>query len=329
MKITKLLFLSLLVFQMGHVGGMELSDMPMDIMLPIVRHTMWMDVENREDNQLLPPKKCKYSKQCECHNQNNMWHTIKRNHALQLISKDFTRVFWHCFTLPEFTLRDKDKFISKLLRMWNTSNFSTVYRSGSPMPSIADMAISMQASLSPVLYRSIVTPWTDQKCNPEFVCVILESGNADKIINQRYSLSTPFTFLCLAVLYRHLEIVELLLKYPAIDVNDTFPLYWAAYHGQTEMVKLLLAHPQIQVNALDCLGETVLFVFVRTGFSDEIILRSSLDLLVHAGADSTIKNKDGKTVLDVVRERPGLQGKLEVFEQEFAFCHISLGGNSV
>lgn len=331
MKITKLLLLSLLIAQAGCISGMQLSDMPMDIMRFIVRDVMWIDVESTDNNQ--KSKICKkhildaeimaiYNmwpdalfEQNERSGQNGVWHTIKRNHALQLVSKNLRRIFWSCFALPEFTLQERDIFIASLLCMWNTNDFQIKPRSEYPMPPIAEIAVNMQASLYVVLYKAI----SSQKCNLEFVRVILTSDNADEVINRTLYGFTP---LSLAVIHGHLEVVKLLLLHPAIDVNDTHPLYRAVDHGQLEMVKLLLAHPQVKVNAKRYNGETALFACINRYSNSYLYLapsRSLLDLLINAGADSALKNKKGETVLDVARGMPNLQSEvLEIFEQVFA-----------
>ncbi len=298
--------LSVLVFQTGYIGGMESSIIPKELMPFIIRHAMAVEVENREYNQMSPPKRYKYI------NQNDVWHAIKNKYALQLVCKDFKQMFWH--RLQEFTLQEKDNFIFKLVCAYCHGMNSKARR----MPPIADMAVNMQASLYPVLSACI--DFTALPYQLGFVRVILDSGKADKVINQRDpSDMHQFTLLKLAVQRNQLEMVKLLLKHPTIDVNDTFPLYWAAYNGHTEMVKLLLAHPQIEVNAVNNAGETALFVFVHTNFPDEGTLRSILELLINAGADSTIKNNRGETVLDVahVWKRQYID-VIKIFEQVFA-----------
>jgi len=264
------------------------------------------------------------------HNQNGLLWTLRRNHHLQRVSKDFKRIFWNCFSGQErFTLEEKDEFIYTLLRMWNQGNFHDEYLNFSPMPPIADIAMSMRASLRPILNGSIVTT---RKCNPDFVRVIVDAGNSE-VIN--YPDSYGYTPLSNAIAYAyfskndkngHLKIVKLLLTHPDIHVNllprqekQKCPLYWATYHGNIEIIKLLLAHSDIQINAVDGYfqGETALFAAVRTS-SSLAVFRSVIDLLINAGVDDTIKNKDGQTALDLARNRTYLTDKVEVLEQTLA-----------
>ena len=69
----------------------------------------------------------------------------------------------------------------------------------------------------------------------------------------------------------HIEVVELLLANPAIDVNnaDRFggltALYLTAYYGNTAITELLLAHPDIDPHKADNRGETPLQAAERRG----------------------------------------------------------------
>lgn len=260
-----------------------------------------------------------------------LWRAINCFSQLQYVSKDFKRIFWSCFSSEE-----KNEFIAALLRMWNQGMYHTQYLNCSPMPPIADIAVSMQADLYPVLRHSIIV--TNRKCNPEFVQVVVDAHDSNAI---NYQNSYGYTPLCYAIAYAdwskdsdygHLKIIKLLLTYPDIQVNpvpkaNPLPrqekpkcaLYWAVYHNHIDIVELLLAHPGIQVNALDGYGqqETALFAAVQTS-SDIDLFRSMINLLIAAGIDETITNKDGHTALDVARQCTHTAEKAKVLEEALA-----------
>ncbi len=301
-------------------GMQSLQSNCTDIMKIIFEYATWIDITTLDAHQkpkvtsatitndysivymawsVSPPKENKYTK-----NLDGLWHTIKRNHHLQYVSKDFKRLFWDCFSSHKrFTLQEKNEFIATLLRMWNQGNFHDTYFNLSPMPPIADIAVNIQAGLNLTLTGSIVTTRT---CNPEFVRVILDTNNSN-VINQ--SDDYGWTPLCKAILYddnnSHLKIVQLLLTYPDIQVNplpkQMCPLYWAVYHRKIDIVKWLLAHPDIQINALDnySQGETALFAAIQSSCPDIKLFRSMIDLLITAGIDESITNKKGETALDI------------------------------
>lgn len=308
-----------------------------DAMKSIFEYAMWIDSNGLDISETPKEKKATFNTESGgsihmtwstpmpkgnkyTNNPNGLWQTLKRalkgSYQLQMVSKDFMRVFWDCnhfASQNRFTLEEKDEVIATLLRQWNQGNFHDTYLNFSPIPPIADMAVNMGASLLPILEGSIVTT---RKCRPEFVRVVVDAGNSE-VINQVNSWdSTP---LLNAIVYAgfsekdkngHLKIIKLLLTHPDIQVNpitgqtkQRCPLYWAVYHSKIEIIKLLLAHPDIQVNSVDGYhtGETALFAAVKTSWPSLALFRSVIDLLINAGADSSVKNKDGQTALDVAR----------------------------
>ncbi len=105
------------------------------------------------------------------------------------------------------------------------------------------------------------------------------------------------TALIRAASYGHTEIVQVLLAVPGIEVNiqdnsgDT-ALMGAAFGGHTEIVRVLLKAPDIDVNKQNSQGDTALIIAAIWGRTDVV------QLLLEAGADWTIKNKQGQTAFD-------------------------------
>lgn len=314
----KILFLSLSFFQVAMVSAMQgLQDMPSDVMKVILEYVMWVDV--KDVDQVQTTQACDIglyedaSKKKKYDDDNGLQHTIKRNCALQLVSQYFKTAFWYCLRSQErFSLLEKDTLIAhfKDQYCWPKKG----YREGIP---VLDIAVSIQASLYPIFMGAIYTPHINSTCNPQMVGAILEIAG-DKVLN---GLNNGFLPIWYAIAYDHLEIVKLLLTHPAIQVNpkhgQSCPLYWAVYYKKIEMVKLLLAHPDIEVNAANSSnGETPLFAVISSRMCIDKAL-SMIDLLIKAGADSTIKNKDGETALDLARRYKNTD-KVEALEKALA-----------
>lgn len=309
----KLLLVILFLFSTMH--GMEIfQDKHKDLLKKIFVYTMRAEVEKLEVwkfGQPLPERK------------NDLWERIKRTYALQLVSKYFKNAFWDCFTIVE-----KNVVIQSLLRLHQKSSSDLV-----------DIAVSMQASLYYLLRHALC-----EKYNPACVRAIVAIGDAD-VINQvgngiidrfdyelLHTLKTP---LYLAIEMRRTDSAKLLLDYPMIDVNTTFPLKEAVNKENieivklllarsdiqiddtitylldeavrkenVEIVKLLLAHPNIQINTVNEKGETVLFVAAVASVSTyshfpKNSLYCIITLLIQAGIDTTVKNKNGYTASDI------------------------------
>jgi len=280
----KILFVSLLLFQLKPAHAMQsLSVIPMNVMQSILTYAMWVeakDLTGWKYGQPIPERS------------NDAWHTIRRNYTLQLVSKDFRRIFWNCFT-PQ----DKDSVIWQLLYFKKKNSMSLI-----------DLAMNVQARLYPLLKHAIRT-----KYNPECVRAILAIGNA-KVINKiDDSGHFPMTPLYLAIEAGNCDITQLLLSCPVTDVNTTVPLYMAVIKEDIEIVKLLLAHPKIQVNAVNEDGETALFAVAVSPAYELRFAKNALyciiELLIKAGIDSSIKNNNGDTALDVARK-----SEVKIFE---------------
>lgn len=97
------------------------------------------------------------------------------------------------------------------------------------------------------------------------------------------------------------NIVIFLLQAPEINVNYKIPtayfatssLMQAAFHNDEEIVKILLATPDININDQDKWGNTALMFAVSADH------KNIIKLLLDAGADSSIKNRNGETAIDI------------------------------
>jgi ankyrin repeat protein len=85
---------------------------------------------------------------------------------------------------------------------------------------------------------------------------------------------------------------------PDADYGYT-ALFWASARGNKNAVKLLLAQPGIKLDAVDIDGDTALLAAVGHG-EVEII-----QMLLKAGANVSIANKDGETA--IARAQKGLE----------------------
>lgn len=98
-----------------------------------------------------------------------------------------------------------------------------------------------------------------------------------------------------AVKYCNVSIVRLLLKHGA-DVNAKFDsrtaLHEAAWSGEYQVLKELLKVPGIDINATDDNGDTPLH---RSIWSDN---RYICEELINAGANVSIRNRDGQTAAE-------------------------------
>lgn len=128
--------------------------------------------------------------------------------------------------------------------------------------------------------------------------IIVDYGNDRLIMNVKITkiISPLFgrTPLICAIQGGHLEIVQTLLKVPAVDyhlkeINEYYhPLPEAARRNHVEMVKALLAMPNVDVNAVDASAHTALMFAAQAG-NHELV-----DILLHAGANRKLRNKFGE-----------------------------------
>lgn len=321
--------------------GMESLQNTYDVMKIIFEYAMWIDRTSLDNvqkskttqsaiyEQYINPmmwSESLFEGNKYTNNQNGLLHTIRRNHYLQYVSKNFKSIFWDYFKgHPQFSLQEKDEVINTLLRRWNQGNFHITHHIKGPIPNIPDIAIRLGASLYPILSSSVGSIYTNRPCNPEFVRAIVDVGNSN-VINQ--PSVHGYTPLMRAIMHdnknSHLKVVKLLLTRPDIQVNpmpkQPCSLFWATHHYKIEIIKLLLAHPDMQINAVDGLykGETALFAAVHGSQPNITTFHSVINLLINAGADDTIKNTEGQTALDVARSHTYTAEKAEVLEQILA-----------
>ncbi len=102
--------------------------------------------------------------------------------------------------------------------------------------------------------------------------------------------------LAMAIEAGHAEIVRLLLDYGAdehwLAANNNSMMHFAALHGRLEVVQVL--RPHFMTSGLDPLnsdGQTPLWIAASHGYSDIV------KVLLHAGADAKIADKQGQTPL--------------------------------
>jgi ankyrin repeat protein len=77
----------------------------------------------------------------------------------------------------------------------------------------------------------------------------------------------------------------------------SMPLHAACYQGNLQVVELLLRYPGIELNAIDIDGRTPLMWAVERGHE------AIIAFLLEKGADPTVKNQESKTAADVAREQ--------------------------
>ena len=128
-----------------------------------------------------------------------------------------------------------------------------------------------------------------EKGHLDIVELLLECGaNVNKAIYE----DTPLT----ASIKRNYEdVFELLLKRGAdvdgyILIDRWTALHWAAYFGRTNLTSILLRH-NANLNTCDHWGKTPLHIAVSERNLE------TMQLLVDAGSDPTLKDDDGKTPL--------------------------------
>lgn len=219
---------------------------------------------------------------------------IKSFYHIQLISKYYQDIFWSFFT---------GHAKEQTILFWLHGN--KFHRPDNNY--FIDIAKKMKINLSFALLRvvSLIEFHRQEPCEncANFMREIVPMCNTEEI---NYSDDTTDTPLRSMIKCDHIDMVKLLLSCPTIDVNKDFPLHLATFHQDVEIVKLLLAHPDIQINATNAQGETALFKVVKHSPNfqwptEELHL--IIKLLVEAGIDSSIVNKDGETANEVALRR--------------------------
>ena len=140
--------------------------------------------------------------------------------------------------------------------------------------------------------------------------MLLQHKDVD--VNIQCENNEKATALGLAIANGNLEIVSLLLRHTALDVNKYgeggTALHEAVQRGRVEILPLLLDHPAIDVNAKPDNGNTALHVALSAGVSNSLdrIHRDRMGelLLGHKSIDPTIRTPSGDTALELA-ERYG------------------------
>jgi len=90
------------------------------------------------------------------------------------------------------------------------------------------------------------------------------------------------------------------------DADGMTPLHWAVIGHHLDVLKVVL-ESGAEVNAVDRFGFTPLLYSATIDFGDA----EAASALLKAGADASVKNKEGKTALQQAREFPYLHTALE------------------
>ncbi|MBN1413168.1 MAG: ankyrin repeat domain-containing protein [Spirochaetales bacterium] len=132
-----------------------------------------------------------------------------------------------------------------------------------------------------------------------------------------------FTPFILAIRRGRLEIVQYLLSV-GVDTETGFPLHTAVREGKVEITEFLLKE-EFNPNQKDGSGNTPLFyAIIRNKVAD--VSAEMTKLLLAFGADRELRNMDGKTALEVVRER-GDSELVQMLEEDDTGGMGSLAGN--
>jgi uncharacterized protein len=107
-----------------------------------------------------------------------------------------------------------------------------------------------------------------------------------------------------------------LIRAPHININATdmtglTALMNAALYGRKEIVGMLLKDPKINVNAASAQGhDTALMLAAGRGYKEIV------EMLLHAGADKTIENKNGRTAEKIAQlnRHPGLANYIRDYQ---------------
>lgn len=128
------------------------------------------------------------------------------------------------------------------------------------------------------------------------------------------------TALYLACCWDRRDVVALLLQRranPTVAINEgVLPLMAAAGRGQAEVVRLLIREDGVDLDACDCWGQTALHWPALHGHPLVV------NILLEAGADPRIRNKNGQTPLDAARTHSHTRcvKLLQEWERSYLLC---------
>ncbi|REE91690.1 hypothetical protein A8990_104198 [Paenibacillus taihuensis] len=151
--------------------------------------------------------------------------------------------------------------------------------------------------------------------NPAAVKLLLERKADVDAFGIHKEDRNPINF---ASAHGFVDVVKILLEYrpnmKLLNVYGGTPLIPACEQGHYEVAKLLLEETDVDVNHINNLGYTALY---EVAFSPN---RSSVyeditTLLIKHGADINIKDKEGRTPLDIARKN-GLQAIAHILEAQ-------------
>lgn len=151
----------------------------------------------------------------------------------------------------------------------------------------------------------------------ESICSLLVSYKCD--INA--ADTTGLTALQNAVIWGYLRTIKMLVSHGAeLDKKDNIgstALHIAAMLCKYEIVKVLVEHGA-SINLCDANGNTALHLLVKWGCKDK---DGIANYLISMGADTSLKNKEGYTPLQIPRssKMPGKSGCLEGRSYYYAF----------
>jgi len=133
------------------------------------------------------------------------------------------------------------------------------------------------------------------------VVKLLINDSRVKVNEPSYDGETPFYIVCGL---GKIDIVKLLLKNEKVDVNkvcirDHTPFFVACQDGWIEVVKILLNDKRIDINKANKFGRTPFWIGCARGYIEVVkyILVSGRDVNLN------VKDNDGKTPMDVAREK--------------------------
>ena len=133
---------------------------------------------------------------------------------------------------------------------------------------------------------------------------------------------TPLILAC--ILARSVEVVQLILSCPTLDVNlannkGMTALHAASYQGHETIVSMLLGHEHIQVNKGDSNKDSPLMVACNESYLGVIRL-----LLNRDDIDINAKNKYNRTALTISCERKTVESERNVMESQGIFVTLFL-----
>ncbi|ORY82138.1 ankyrin repeat-containing domain protein [Protomyces lactucae-debilis] len=89
----------------------------------------------------------------------------------------------------------------------------------------------------------------------------------------------------------------------AKDALQNTPLHIAARSANLECVDLLLDMEDVPIDAQNMEGDTALHLAVRTAEEDKTIALDMVEFLIDAGAQASLRNKQGDLPLDCVPDK--------------------------